>query len=208
MIFTLQAEPRNTVRKSDNKALRAAGRIPAVVYGTDLPSIKLSLSAAEFQKCYKQSFTELAFYELILEGKKYHSILKERQIHPVTRNFLHLDFMVVSADSTIELDIPLNIVGESLGEKEGGFMDVVQRTIKVIGKAADLPEGFELDVSEMHVGDTKHIRDLPTGNWTYKDADDITLVVIHGKVAAVEEPAEDEIEAVEGEAAAEAPAEE
>lgn len=191
MIFTLQAEPRNTVRKGDNKALRAAGRIPAVLYGTNLPSIPLSLSAAEFYKCYKQSFTELAYYELILEGKKYHSILKERQIHPVTRNFLHLDFMVVSADSTIELDIPLNIVGEAPGEKEGGFMDVVQRTVKIVGKASGLPEDFELDVSDMHVGDTKHIRDLPKGNWTFKDADDITLVVIHGKASAVETPAEE-----------------
>ncbi len=194
MIFTLKAEPRNTQKKSDLTTLRASGMIPAVVYGAGMEATKLSINANDFQKCYKKSFTELAFYELEIDGKKYRSVLKDRQIHPVKRNFLHLDFLVLDKDSTLELEIPLNIVGEPIGLKEGGFMDVIQRHIKVLCKASDIPEGMELDVSDMKVGDSKHIRDLVQGAWNYKDADDVTLVVIHAKAtAATETPAEESV---------------
>ncbi|HPF09085.1 MAG: 50S ribosomal protein L25 [Candidatus Cloacimonetes bacterium] len=188
MIFTLKAEPRNTVKKSDLTTLRNSGMIPCVVYGAEMEATKLSVASNEFHKCYKKSFTELAFYELEAGGKKYHTVLKDKQVHPVSRNFLHLDFMVVGKDTVIELEIPLNMVGEPIGLKEGGFMDVIQRTVKVSGKASDIPEGLELDVSDMKVGDSKHIRDLKQGVWNYKDADDVTLVVIHAKAVATETP--------------------
>jgi large subunit ribosomal protein L25 len=199
MIFTLKAEPRNTVKKSDLTKLRASGMIPAVVYGAGVEATKLSVQDNEFMKCYKKSFKELAFYELELNGKKYHTILKDKQIHPVRRNFLHLDFLVLDPDSVMEIEIPLNYVGEPVGTKEGGFMDIIQRSIKVQCKVTDIPEGLHLDVTDMQVGDAKHVGDLPKGNWTYKDSDDITLVVIHAKASTVE-PAEGEEEAAEAEA--------
>lgn len=184
MIFTLNAQARNTVKKSDLTVLRASGMIPAVMYGSEVESTKLSISIADFIKCYKKSFNEVCFYELELDGKKYHTILKDKQIHPVNRNFLHLDFMVVPKESTIELEIPVKIVGEAIGLKEGGFMDVVHRSVKVACKASDIPEGLELNVSSLKVGDSLHVRDLPKGSWQYKDHDDVTIVVIHAKATA------------------------
>ncbi|HCM16275.1 MAG: 50S ribosomal protein L25 [Candidatus Cloacimonadales bacterium] len=189
MIFTLNAETRNTVKKSDLTQLRAGGMIPAVLYGGGMEAQKLSINSNEFMKCYKQSFKDLAFYELNLDGNKYHTILKDKQMHPVRRDFLHLDFMVVDPDSTIEVDIPVAYTGEAIGIKEGGFMDVIQRAVKVICKANDVPAGLELDVREMKVGDARHIGDLPKGTWQYKDADDVTLVVIHAKATAEPEAA-------------------
>jgi large subunit ribosomal protein L25 len=192
MIFTLTAETRNTVKKSDLTQLRASGMIPAVLYGGGMEALKLSINSNEFIKCYKKSFTDLAFYELNLDGKKYHTILKDKQMHPVRRDFLHLDFFVVDAESTIEVDNPVAYTGEAAGIKEGGFMDIIQRTVKVVCKANDVPEGLELNVSEMKVGDTKHIGDLPKGTWHYKEADDVTLVVIHAKASALPDtPAEE-----------------
>lgn len=193
MIFTLNAEPRNTKKKSDLTALRAQGKIPAVIYGAGVEATKLSINDNEFMKCYKKSFTEFAFYEVVLEGQKYRTILKDKQMHPVNRNFLHMDFQVLDKDSVLELDIPVNYVGEPIGLEEGGFMDVIQRSVKVICKAADIPEGMELDVSNMKVGDSLHISDLPKGIWSYKDHDDATMVVIHAK-AVEEEPEETEDE--------------
>jgi len=192
MIFTLNTELRNTKKKSDLTQLRAAGMIPAVLYGGGMEAMKLTIKENEFQKCYKKSFKELAFYEIIVDGKKYHTILKDKQIHPVRRNFLHLDFLVIDADSTIEVEMPVNYIGEAIGLKEGGFMDVVQRTVRVICKTTDIPQSIDLDVSDMKVGDTRHISDLKQGVWNYKDADDVTLVVIHAKnVATVETSAEE-----------------
>lgn len=203
MIFTLQAEPRETIRKSDLTQLRAAGKIPAVIYGKGVDTIKIALSDREFMKYYKQSFTQLSFYEIVIEGKKYHTMLKDRQIHPVQRNFLHLDFLAVSEDTTIEVDIPVNYIGEAKGTLEGGFVDILQHTITVICKVSETPDGFEIDVSDMAIGDSKQIGDLPKGSWTFKDADEVAIVVVQGQMA--EEVETDELdedaELLDGEAA-------
>ncbi len=197
MIFTLNATPRHTVRKSDLTTLRAGGSIPAVIYGPKMESLSITLNKAEFTQLYKKSFAELSFWEIEVDGKKYHTILKAKQIHPVTRGFLHADFLIVSKDDLMELEIPIKYVGEAIGLKEGGMMDVLQRHVKINCKATDIPDDLELNVSELKVGDSLHVRDLPKGNWTVKDHADIALVVVHPKkkeapveAAAAETPTE------------------
>jgi len=202
MIFTLNADPRNTVKKSDLTTLRASGMIPAIVYGAGMEATKLSINNAEFLKCYKKSFNELAFYEIVLNGTKYHTILKDKLIHPVTRNILHIDFMVVEESAQMEFEVPIQFVGEAVGTKEGGFVDVIQRSVKITCRAKDIPEEISLDISALKVGDALHIKDLPAGNWQYKDHSDITLVVVHAKKteeapAAAEAPAAEAPEAEE-----------
>ncbi|MDD4276702.1 MAG: 50S ribosomal protein L25 [Candidatus Cloacimonetes bacterium] len=196
MIFTLNAEPRNTKKKSDLTTLRAKGKIPCVLYGAGVEAVKLTINDNEFMRFYKQSFTELAFYEVNIDGKKHHTILQDKQIHPVNRNFLHLDFLVLDKDSVREFDIPVNYVGEPAALKEGGFMDIIQRSVKVICKPADIPEGLKLDVSNLQIGETLHIGNLQKGAWDYKDGDDVAMVVMHAKAA--EEVVEEE-EGEEGE---------
>jgi large subunit ribosomal protein L25 len=190
MIFTLNAEPRNTKKKSDLTTLRAKGKIPCVLYGAGVEAVKLTINDNEFMRFYKQSFTELAFYEVNIDGKKHHTIL------PVNRNFLHLDFLVLDKDSVREFDIPVQYVGEPAALKEGGFMDIIQRSVKVICKPADIPEGLKLDVSNLQIGETLHIGNLQKGAWDYKDGDDVAMVVMHAKAA--EEVVEEE-EGEEGE---------
>jgi len=181
MIFTLNATPRQTVRKSDLTTLRAGGDIPAVIYGPDMESISITLNKADLSQKYKKSFAEVSFWEIELEGKKYHTILKAKQIHPVTRHFLHADFLMVSEESMMEIDIPIKFTGEAIGTKEGGMVDVLQRHVKVTCKATDIPEDLELNVSHLKVGDSLHVSDLPKGKWTIKDHADIALVVVHPK---------------------------
>lgn len=181
MIFNLTAKPRVTQRKSDLTQLRASGLIPAVVYGADMESLSVSLVKTEFSQCYKKSFKELAFYVLDIEGKKYQTLLKEKQVHPVTRDFLHLDFMVIPATAPIEVDIPIKFIGEPAGLKEGGVMDVQVRTAKISCVADSIPEDLELDISGLQVGESLHISDLPKGNWEYKDHPEVALVVVHAK---------------------------
>lgn len=186
MIFTLEAQMRKTVRKSDLNQLRAQGIIPAVLYGPNMETMSISIDQAEFVKCYKRSFTELAFYELHMDGKKYHTILKDKLIHPVRRNFLHLDFQVIPTEVEMEFELPINYIGDAIGIKEGGFVDIVQRTVKVICQASKLPDIITVDLSPLNIGDAVRIKDLIQGEWVYKDHEDETLVVVHSKVAEVE----------------------
>ncbi len=181
MKFDLNAEIRSCDKNSELNDLRRQGFIPAVVYGTGLEPISISIAKAKFQECYKQSFKEVTFYEIMIGNKQYHTILRDCQIHPVSREFLHLDFLVVARKSQIEIDMPVNLIGEPAGVKAGGLMDVIQRTVKVICQADKLPEDIKVDISGLQVGESIHVRDLPEGHWHYKDLGDNTIVVIHPK---------------------------
>jgi large subunit ribosomal protein L25 len=186
VIFTLEATKRTIGKKSELNNLRREGLIPAVLYGKNMDSTPITVKKGEFQQCYKKSFNELAFYEIVLEGKKHHTILKDKLVHPVTRNILHIDFMVVESSAQMEFEIPIKIIGEPAGIKEGGFMDIIQRTVKISCRAKDIPEELPLDVSGLNIGDSLHIKDLPEGKWQYKDHADATLVVVHAKKAEAE----------------------
>ena len=187
MIFTIEAQKRTNTKHSELTALRQQGFIPAVIYGKALESTPIAVKKNEFLKCYKKSFQELSFYEIILDGQKYHTILKDKQIHPVTREMLHLDFMVVSAGAIIEVEVPIIITGEPIGVKEGGMMEIVQRNVKISCKANEIPDELTLDVSNLKIGESLHIRDLPQGNWQVKEHSDVTLVAIHAPRAEVVE---------------------
>lgn len=194
MIFTLEAKKRNTTKKSELTALRAAGMIPAVMYGKDTDSTSIAIDKGEFQQCYKKSFNELAFYEIKLDGKTYHTILRDKLVHPVSRNILHIDFMIVQASTQMEFEVPVQFVGEPAGNKEGGFTDVIQRSVKISCLAKDVPDEFKLDISTLKVGESMHVKDLPQGAWQFKDNMDVTLVAIHAKKVEATAPAEAAIE--------------
>ncbi len=193
MIFTIEAQKRTNTKHSELTALREQGLIPAVIYGKALESTPIAVKRNEFLKCYKKSFQELSFYEIILDGQKYHTILKDKQIHPVSRDFLHLDFMLVEATAMMEFEIPLQFVGEPIGVKTGGFLETLQRTVKISCKAEDAPEEITIDISGMQIGDSLHIKDLPQGNCQYKDSPDTALlVVLTQRVEEAEAPKEAE----------------
>jgi large subunit ribosomal protein L25 len=193
MILKIEAEQRTTEKKSDLSKLRKNGYIPAVVYGYETEPLKISLVKADFMKLYKMSYNELVFYEIKYAGKEYHTLMKDRQIHPVTRDILHLDFMVIPPHQEIEVDVPLKFVGTAIGMKEGGILDIVQRTLKIQCVEEDIPEDIEVDISNLQTGEALHVYQLPQGKWTVKDNPDNALVTIHAKrIEVVAPPVEEE----------------
>ncbi|MBM4399939.1 MAG: 50S ribosomal protein L25, partial [Candidatus Cloacimonetes bacterium] len=155
--------------------------IPAVIYGRGLDTIKISLVKNEFVKLYKKSLNELAFFEVNVGGTEYHTLLKAKQIHPVTRETLHMDFVVVPSHQMIEVDMPIKFVGTPVGTKTGGFIDVVHRTLKIQCLEENLPEDIEVDISSLIVGEALHVHQLPKGNWVVKEHPDTVLITIHAK---------------------------
>ncbi|MBM4403488.1 MAG: 50S ribosomal protein L25 [Candidatus Cloacimonetes bacterium] len=181
MKLDLNAEKRNTYKNSELSILRKKGYIPAVLYGPGMEAVPISIIKAKFVEAYKQAYQEVTFYDLHIGTRKYHTILKDFQVHPVNREFLHLDFVVVPRKSHIEIDIPIHFIGEAVGVKVGGVLDVIQRSVKVIALAEKIPEDIKVDINHLGVGDSVHVRDLPEGNWQYKDMPDNTIVVIHAR---------------------------
>jgi large subunit ribosomal protein L25 len=141
------------------------------------------------------------------------AMVKELQTHPVTQRFLHVDFYEIDMQRKIRVMVPVVVRGKAKGVEEGGMLQIVHREIEVLCLPTEIPEAFEVDVTDLDIGDAIHLEDIQAvGNVEISgDADDTVVSVLAPKVEveAVEEIVEGEEAAAEAEGAAEeAPAKE
>ena len=207
--INLNARIRKTTGNSPARSLRREGRIPAVLYGPKTEPILLSIDSREFEQIVKQSTIGSVLLNLQIENgntASHASMVKELQIHPVTQRFLHVDFYEVDMQRKIKVMVPVVVSGKAKGVADGGLMQIVRREIEVLCLPTEIPEAFEVDVSDLDIGDAIHLEDIqPVGNVEISaDANDTVLTVLAPKVEveAEEAPVEEE-EAAEAEGAAE-----
>jgi large subunit ribosomal protein L25 len=202
MNIKIKAEMRDNKKKSDMTNLRNAGLIPAIIYGEGKEGVKVTFEKLSFKRAYKKSIGEAAFFDIEVAGKTYSSILKEKQIHPVTREFTHIDFLELHAGKAITLSIPVNYTGDPIGVAEGGLMEILKREVEVSCLPKDVPDEISVDVSHLKIGDSIHFGDITLPENLEPSMSDITtLVALRAPKAEVEEVADEETEgeAAEGE---------
>jgi len=209
----LSATSRTEKGKGVAKRLRSEGKLPAVVYGHKTDPIALTIDSKQLLKLIVEGKSEHKLFGLSIEGngKPIEKIvmIKELQIHPLKRNFLHVDFFEVAMDEEITLSLVIKLVGEAPGVEMGGMLQQVRREIEIKCLPSQIPDTVEIDVSALNIGDSVHLNDiqLPEGIKVLDDAD-LTIATVLAPVVEKEvEPEEVEGE-LEEEAAAEAGAEE
>ncbi|MDD3051540.1 MAG: 50S ribosomal protein L25, partial [Candidatus Cloacimonetes bacterium] len=158
MNLKLEVQKRELVKKSELKTSRKNGYIPAVVYGEEFENVNIQIEKSIFAKQYKKSIGELAFFDLVIDGKEYRTIIKDKQIHPVSREILHVDFQVLHKGSPIAVHIPFKFIGEPVGIKTGGILEILQRNVEIIALPNDIVEDIEINLSTMEIGDSIHIK--------------------------------------------------
>jgi len=205
----LSATSRTEKGKGVAKRLRREGKLPAVVYGHKTDPIALTIDSKQLLKLIVEGKSEHKLFGLSIEGngKPIEKIvmIKELQIHPLKRNFLHVDFFEVAMDEEITLSLVIKLVGEAPGVEMGGMLQQVRREIEIKCLPSQIPDTVEIDVSALNIGDSVHLNDiqLPEGIKVLDDAD-LTIATVLAPVVEKEvEPEE-----VEGELAEEAAAEE
>lgn len=184
-----------------SRRLRAAGRIPAVVYGQGVESTALSLDAREVRAALSGEAGVNALLELQVDGTTHLAMAKEIQRHPVRGTVSHLDLVVVRRDQPVVAEVPVLLVGEPEEvQKAGGVVDQQVFNLAVHSLPANIPHAIEVDVSELVIGSSVRLSDvrLPAGVTT--DADpELTLVVGEApRVAQEEAPAAEEGPTEEG----------
>ncbi len=156
--FVLSSEMRDVAVKTSD--IRASKRVPAVVYGHALKPTHISVDNSEFLKTFRKAGgTHLV--DLTVDGKKQTVLIHETQRHPVTGDFLHVDFFAVSAKEKIHVEIPVVLIGKSQAVVEGA--EVIQniQTIDVKVLPADLVDSIEVDLAQLaRVGDVIHVADI------------------------------------------------
>lgn len=196
----LSGSIRANVGKKDAKALRNAGLVPCVLYGTG-EQIHFSVRSVDIEKLI---FSPDVFQiELDLDGTKKMGIMQDLQMHPVKDKPLHIDFLELQDDKKVKVMLPLRTTGSPIGVMNGGKLRQPYRKLKVLGLPADLPEAIVVDITKLRIGHTVKINSLPAENIEFLDPQ--TAVVLSVKMArgAVEEEEEEELEG-EGEGAGEA----
>ena len=199
-VNTLVAEARDATGKGVARRLRAAGRIPAVVYGRGVASKSISIDPSALLRLLQSSGAGInTLVELRLDGAARTVLVKELQRDPVRGRPLHADFYLVELDKTVEVSVPIRLVGKAQGVEFGGIVDHPLREIELECLPRAIPESVDVDVSALGIGDSIHVRDLvlPEGVQVRTDADQAVASVIAPSV--VEEPvAAKAVEAEEG----------
>jgi large subunit ribosomal protein L25 len=204
MDATLQAEKRETRGKNEARRLRAAGRIPAVVYGAGRE--KAVEIAVDPKVLLRILHSESGVNTLIgLEGADLAGgkvLVKEYQLDPIDHRLLHADFYAVAMDKAITVTVPIVVKGEPRGVKQqGGIVDFVTRDLEIECLPGEIPEHIDIDISELMLHQGVRVRDLPAGNWT--PVTDPDTMIVHVVAVKAEEPAAAEAVATPAAAAAE-----
>jgi large subunit ribosomal protein L25 len=201
----LEVRERERRGSADARRLRRDGYIPGVLYGNGKKSHAISVPERELRRVLSGAGGLHAILDVVLEGQKstHASILKDYQQDPLRGTLSHVDLMEVRLDRPIQAQVTVQLVGEPVGAKEGGVLSQVQREINVEALPLEVPEHLDLDVSEMAIGDTLRLVDLPPSEGvTYLDDPDETVLATVTMPTRVEEPeeavAEGEEAALEG----------
>jgi large subunit ribosomal protein L25 len=171
------------------RRLRKQGRVPAIIYGHKQAPVPISLSRDTVWEMLKKS-THLA--ELSVGGTTEMALVREVQWDHLGKEIIHVDFSRVSADESIEIELRLELRGNAPGIAEGGVLEQLIHTIGVVCRANAIPEAIRVDVSNVHLNEGLHVRDLtglPEG--VTLDADpDLLLVHVTARAVAAPEPVE------------------
>lgn len=143
------------------KALRRRGFVPAVLYGANVASLPLSIPEEELLDLLNHVTRSTPVEVKVDDKTTYHVFLKEIQVHPITRRFLHLDLYAADPDRSLEMDVPVQVVGTARGIKDGGILEVLHSYIRVQALPQRMPPRIAVDVSELGIGDAVLVKDLP-----------------------------------------------
>jgi large subunit ribosomal protein L25 len=161
----LEAEPREETGQSSNRELRENSKIPAVVYGKNVDNQNLAVRKGDIEPLLKDGALNNRLLELDVEGddQERNVLIKDIDLDPVTDGLLHVDFHQVRPSDEVEVEIPVELVGESPGvELDGGIVDQPMRTLTVACKVEDIPEQIEVDIGELEIGDAIFVSDVTT----------------------------------------------
>ncbi len=202
-ITTIAAQRRERAGKGPARAARRAGRVPGVIYGSKKDPSMVTVDPRELDRELKTGAFLATIYDVQIDQDKERVLPRDVQFDPVTDRPIHVDFLRVSAASSVTVQVPVNFLNEdeSPGLKRGGLLNVVRHEIEMICRADAIPSSIDIDLTGLDIGDSIHISmiSLPDGVApTIADRDFTIATVAAPTVVQEEEEAEEGAELEEG----------
>ncbi len=202
--LTLPAETREQAGKGASRALRREGRVPAVIYGGGKSPRPIHVEAKELARQLATGHFMNSIVMIEVGGKNVRVLPKDVAFHPVSDRAIHADFLRLSRDAKIEVEIPVVFVNQeaSPGLKKGGVLNVVRHDLELVCESDKIPDEIQIDVTGLEVGDSIHFSEitLPEGSVSQITDRDFTIATIVAPSALKSQDDEDE-EAADGEEA-------
>ena len=198
----IQIEPRETGTKGKAKRLRRDGKLPGVFYGPKAQTVPLEVDRKDFMSRVADlegsHLVRIKLGSPLLADKV--ALVKEMQFHPVTGEILHADFYEVDLSAKIRVKVPLHFVGKAVGVVRGGILQPIVREVEVECLPMDIPEFFNVEVSELDIGDSLHVTGLvmPEGVVAASESDLTLVTVVPPSIEEAPTPVEAPVAAVEG----------
>jgi large subunit ribosomal protein L25 len=186
--LTVVVQTRSATGKNANRQLRAAGAIPAVVYGGGRESVAIQVDEKTMREFLKDAGSENALFLLQLgdSGKSRHAMIRDLQIDPIDRRISHIDFQRVLLDEKVRVHVGVHLAGTAEGVKnQGGVLDFVTREVEVECLPTHIPNELLLDVTALEVGDHVEAKDLalPEGVELLTEPKRVIVSIAHSRVA-------------------------
>ncbi|MFP4382978.1 MAG: 50S ribosomal protein L25 [Spirochaetia bacterium] len=199
----LSAKERTETRKSAARALRRAGKIPAVIYGHNGPST-IAVDEKEFTKNFR-TVSENTIINIKTDSSDYDVLVKAHQEDIITGQILHIDFYEIEQGKVLRTHAPIRTVGTAPGVKQGGVFENPLYEMEIECLPKDLPEEIVVDVSELNIGEAVHVEDIEPSEGVkfLNPPEQVVAIVSVLKEEVEEEEEEEDLELEEGEAGAE-----
>ncbi len=192
----LNLQKRELSTKGAVNALRREGKIPGILYGAHEKATPIVVDEKEFRRAYSSGHSLI---DAKLGRSKKRVVIREVQRHPARGDILHVDLMAVTAGEKMTLNIPVHLVGEAKGVKQGGILHQELYELEVECLPSQAPEVLEIDISDLAIGDALHVADVKIENAEILTPGDSMIVTVLaprvGAETVVEEAAEEEAEA-------------
>jgi len=195
MEATLEAVRRTDSGKNEARRHRAAGRLPAVVYGPSKDGkapvgVPVTVDPKGLMRIFHSDSGVNTLITLKLDGTSTQVLVREYQRDPVTNALLHADFYQLAMDKAIVVTVPVSLKGEPKGVKvQGGLLDFVTREIQVECLPANIPEHIDVDVSELELHQSIRVRDVVTADAKWKPVTEGDTMLVHVVMPKAEESA-------------------
>ena len=190
----LNARPRAERGKGEMRRMRAAGRVPAVIYGHGEETRALTVDGRELERLVSSIHRDNTVINVSIEGEKAEvkALVREVQMHAYRGHVLHFDLYQIHAGESITLAVPIHLTGTPAGVRLGGILQHTLNDLDIRCLADQIPEEIRIDVSHLGIGDSIHVNELslPEGVEALVDGDRSVCSVIPPTVTAAETPAE------------------
>ena len=204
---SISAEKRVDLGKKEAKALRAAGKVPCVIYGGENIQHIAATETAFNNLVYTPNVYTVA---IDIEGNTVNALIKDIQFHPVTDKIIHVDFIELTPGKEVNTEIPVVITGNAIGVRNGGKLRKTLRKLSVRSTPENLPDAITLDITNMKIGHKIYVRDIDADKFDILTSGNAVVVAVKTarNVLKEEEEGAENVESAEGSEApaAEAPA--